>query len=522
MSIASVDFADVPAVLPGSENDEEREKLILQAAETSAAEEKDLSDEEDDDLDEVLQPGKPSKKKLFAAFAGFVLFFVFLLAIICWFFGIGFFAAAKTKPVDRTSKTNASSAPVTEEEKLKMALNMVAEKNPSVNPEQKEKTKPIGSDGGVWSQGSSLTPPSDGKSGAAENLTLPPDGTRTGSISTQPSSTEGNPKAKLGAIDPGETQTSLGDPVNNGKALRTSDDTIKNGASSNREVSPTGRSLFFGKERKQDSQIATSTPYNTPAKLGGETILANSSIPFGSILPVRLVGSVYTLRNSAGFVRMELTRGVEGRGFSYPAGTLLVGTLRGSEYKRAFISVVGLVDSKTGNLIKFSGEVLGNDGASGMSGRRRKISSAWSRALVGLRDAGTAALGALGNLRSGGTVVISDSTQKASGVLTGQISDLVGSKQKTDEFVEITAGTNGFVLVTNLPGEDSNKTIASPTRTSGSGMASNAATLSGLTDEELADLFSGASSEKLRAAMPRMTPEFRRLAEQALAALKSE
>ena len=42
MSIASADFADVPAVLPGSENDEEREKLIIQAAETSTSEEKDL------------------------------------------------------------------------------------------------------------------------------------------------------------------------------------------------------------------------------------------------------------------------------------------------------------------------------------------------------------------------------------------------------------------------------------------------------------------------------------------------
>jgi hypothetical protein len=522
MFISSAEIADVPAVLPGSENDEEREKLINQAAETSPSEEKDLHDDEGDDLDEVLKPGKPSKKRLFVAFAGFVLFFVVLLAVVCWFFGIGFFAAAKTKPVDRTSRTNASSAPVTEEEKLKMALNIVADKNPTVNPEQKEKTHPTGSEAGIWSQGSSLNSRLGDRSGNTENLTLPPDGNRTGSVSTQHSTTKGNPEPKLGAIDQGDGQTSSGDPGSNGKSLRTSDDTIKNGASSNREVAPAGRSLFFGKERKQDSQIASQTSGNIPAKPGGENIPANSSIPFGSILPLRLVGSVYTLRNSAGFVRMELTRSVEGKGFAYPAGTVVVGTLRGSEYKRAFISVVGLIDPRTGNLVKFSGEVLGNDGASGMSGRRRKISSVWSRALAGLRDAGTAALGALGNLRSGGTVDISDSTQKASGVLTGQISDLAGSKQKTDEFVEIAAGTNGFVLVTNLPGEDSKKTIASPTRTGGSGMAGNSATLSGLTDEELADLFSGASPDKLRAAMPRMTPEFRRLAEQALASLKSE
>ena len=46
--------------------------------------------------------------------------------------------------------------------------------------------------------------------------------------------------------------------------------------------------------------------------------------------------------------------------------------------------------------------------------------------------------------------------------------------------------------------------------------------LNGLTDEELADLFSNGSPERLRAAIPRMTPEFRKLAEQALSALERE
>ena len=42
MSIANTDFADVPAVLPGSENDEEREKLIMEAAGKSGTEESDI------------------------------------------------------------------------------------------------------------------------------------------------------------------------------------------------------------------------------------------------------------------------------------------------------------------------------------------------------------------------------------------------------------------------------------------------------------------------------------------------
>ena len=68
-------LTEVPAVLPGSENEEERENLIAQSIGTSAAEESDLLREDDDELDEELPPVKPSKKKFFAAFAGFVLFF---------------------------------------------------------------------------------------------------------------------------------------------------------------------------------------------------------------------------------------------------------------------------------------------------------------------------------------------------------------------------------------------------------------------------------------------------------------
>ena len=92
---------------------------------------------------------------------------------------------------------------------------------------------------------------------------------------------------------------------------------------------------------------------------------------------------------------MELTRSISGKNYSYPAGTVLVGTLRGNEYKRAFVSVVGLIDPKTGGLVKFEGEVMGSDGASGIVGRRRQVKGAWSRVLGGMRDAGAIALGAI-------------------------------------------------------------------------------------------------------------------------------
>ena len=151
---------------------------------------------------------------------------------------------------------------------------------------------------------------------------------------------------------------------------------------------------------------------------------------------------------------------------------------------------------------------MGNDGASGIVGRRRQVKSTWSRVFGGLREAGAVALGAIGNRRSGGgTVIISDSTSKASGVLTDELSGLIGSNRNPNEFVEISAGTTGFVLVTDLPDEVSNTER----------LGQNSKTATGLSESELADLFSEGSKEKIRAALPRMTPAFRQLAEKVLA-----
>jgi hypothetical protein len=226
---------------------------------------------------------------------------------------------------------------------------------------------------------------------------------------------------------------------------------------SNRQTGagPQGRSLFFGFERKDNRVINPVSKANDQAVSGNQnadiTKISPTAIPFGTLLPIRILGAVYTLRASGGPVRMELTRSVSGKDYSYPAGTILVGALRGSEEKRAFISVVGLIDPQTGGLVKFEGEVMGGDGASGVPGRRRPVKSTWSRVIKGLREAGAGALGAVGNRRSGGTVIISEGASKASGVLTDELSGLAGSNRNIKEFVEISAGTTGFVLVTDLP-----------------------------------------------------------------------
>ena len=96
------------------------------------ANEKLSKENEDDEFEELTETPKASKKKLFVAFVLFVFGFILLVLLMCWFFGIGAFAASKPQPIDRTAKTNSPvPAPVTQDEKMQMALNMVAERNPN-------------------------------------------------------------------------------------------------------------------------------------------------------------------------------------------------------------------------------------------------------------------------------------------------------------------------------------------------------------------------------------------------------
>jgi hypothetical protein len=97
----------------------------------------------------------------------------------------------------------------------------------------------------------------------------------------------------------------------------------------------------------------------------------HKEIPFGTLLPVRLVGSVYTLKNAGGVVRMELTRPVEGKGYSYPAGTVVVGNARGGESARAFVTIIGLIDPAKTELL----ESKASDEGSLVSGRGSSMAS---------------------------------------------------------------------------------------------------------------------------------------------------
>jgi hypothetical protein len=236
------------------------------------------------------------------------------------------------------------------------------------------------------------------------------------------------------------------------------------------------------------------------------------------MLPVRTVGALYTLRSGA-LVRFELTRETKGDGWSMKRGTILVGTSKGGEFDRAFVGLIGFIDPQTGKLVKLGGDLLGGDGAAGLKGKRRQLDGGWTRALGVLSNA---ALGVTGALLSGGadnTVIVSDGFRtRAVNPLTDELRGALGNefeRRQGRSFVEVLAGTPGYVLVTDLPSSiRGTEPIPDPNSDTLADLSDVDAVrpATGLSERQLADLLSTRSPELIRAAMPRMSPEMRKIA----------
>jgi hypothetical protein len=244
--------------------------------------------------------------------------------------------------------------------------------------------------------------------------------------------------------------------------------------------------------------------------------------PFGSMLPVQTLGSLYTLRAGA-LVRLQITRDVTANGWSMKRGTILVGTTKGSEFDRAFVSLAGFIDPQTNKLVKLEGDLLGGDGAQGLKGKRRKIDASWTRVLSGLVTSGAEIAGAFLNGRNRDTVIVSNGVRtRTVNPVTDEISGVLGNELEHDRsrsFVEVLAGTPGYVLVTDLPSETKGTESTPEQNDSSLSSLTDVETpraSTGLTERELADLLANGSRAQIMAAMPRMTPQMRKIAEAVL------
>jgi len=236
---------------------------------------------------------------------------------------------------------------------------------------------------------------------------------------------------------------------------------------------------------------------------------------FGSMLPVRTIGALYTLRTGA-LVRLELTRDMKGEGWSLKRGTILVGSTKGSDLDRAYVSLVGFIDPGTGKLVKLGGDVLGGDGALGLKGKRRQIDGGWAKALGRFASSALDVTGALLSGHGRDTVIVTDGLRtRAMNPLTEEISGVLGNElngQQSRGFVEVVAGTPAYILVTDLPTTTTPQEVNSQTLASLADVDSTR-TATGLTERDLADLLASGSPEQIRAAMPRMSPDMRKIAQ---------
>jgi len=250
--------------------------------------------------------------------------------------------------------------------------------------------------------------------------------------------------------------------------------------------------------------------------------------PLGTMLPVRTLGTIYTLRSET-LVRMQLTRAMSGAGWSLRRGTELYGTVRGSDFEigRAYIALIGFIDAESGRLVRFEGNILGGDGTDGLRGRKHRIGGGWSRAL---RMAGAGALDALGAIAGsiGRCPVVVADVYGYGG--TNPIMNEIGGisyRNNRSGFVEVPAGSSGYVLVMQMPrdvqGVDAGASLANLPLPELERLAdaSSLRLSTQLSDERLAALITTGTPEQIRQALPRMTPEMRRVAESVLASMQS-
>jgi len=233
--------------------------------------------------------------------------------------------------------------------------------------------------------------------------------------------------------------------------------------------------------------------------------------PFGTMLPVRTQGVIFTLRNNS-YARLELMRDCTGAGWSLSKGTVLVGRTSGSEFDRAFVNVIGYIDPRDNKLVKMTGDVLGADGASGIPGKRMGVDrNRLKQTLRKVAASGVQVAGSMaGALTGRGTVVIDSAGYRLMNPLTNDARGMISGNNDRNSFVKVEAGRAAYVMVADLP--KSLQAVDAPGDDE-LGRAANS-----LTDREVMELILFGTPDEIRAALPLMNDEQKRLAIKTVAA----
>jgi hypothetical protein len=224
---------------------------------------------------------------------------------------------------------------------------------------------------------------------------------------------------------------------------------------------------------------------------------------FGTMLPVRTRGVIFSLRNNS-YARLELARDCQGDGWSLSKGTLFVGRVSGSEQDRAFINILGYINPETNRLVKMSGEVIGGDGGAGMQGKRIVVDRhRFKQTLSKVASSGLQVVGMMaGALTGRGTVVVNGAGYRVLNPITDEAGRIVNGGDDKRAVVRIEAGQPAYVMVSDLPSEVQG--VDAP----GVELSSVATSL---TDREVMELIMFGTPEDIRAATPLMNEEQKRL-----------
>ena len=333
------------------------------------------------------------------------------------------------------------------------------------------------------------------------------------------------------SVRPATSNTSVTDLPGSTSPLSTTVDserTATNNAASNEtsNQSTIAKALSLGRNNERSVRIGEESVAALAAprrgdesdRIGRNERVAVALPSFGSMLPVKSLGVIYSLR-SGGLAQFELTRDVKGKGWFLPHGTVLVGALRGAEYDRAFISLVGFIDNDSGKLVRVGGDVLGPDGGSGVRGKNRNMSSGWSKALRKLGEAGLNIAGAAAGSIGRRPVIITDAYGQLGARFGDQFDGALFNKNR-DSFVEVPAGTSCYVMIADLPeriqGVDALAKL-SRAEVEEKSDVDQRREATGISEHELAELIQSGDASRIKAALPRMTAEMRRVAEAVIA-----
>jgi hypothetical protein len=192
--------------------------------------------------------------------------------------------------------------------------------------------------------------------------------------------------------------------------------------------------------------------------------------------------------------------------------------------KRAYIALVGFVDMNTNRLVRLQGNVLGGDGVDGVRGTKHKLDSGWARAL---KRVGAGVLDAVLNIAAGigRPLYVGDNNGATRGMspIAQEISGITNGKGgRASGFIEVPAGTSCYLLVMTSPreiqGVDADVSLPAASELEGLSDPSQPRAPRGqMSEQELAGLMMGGSPDEIRRALPRMSPEMRRVAEAFLA-----